>query len=144
MSADINLAAELCSGDAGAAVLRKRMRTLTACAELICSDLPQLGRSALALARRYWTSDDGVPRVLLEARVQCWEYLDVKNGDSTTIADREDHAMRALICCLYGETQEPGDCFDSVSFFFEMLNGLGDYSAQVRRIIAAGSPPPLT
>lgn len=52
-------------------------------------------------AERVWDSDNPEPAVLERLRVQVWRYLDTKNGNSTTIVDAEDKALRCLIGMLF-------------------------------------------
>ena len=60
------------------------------------------------------------PRQLEEYRVACWQFLDTKNGNSTTIADREDQAVRLVIGLLFEENRAE-DAYLAVKFMVERL-----------------------
>jgi hypothetical protein len=96
------------------------MNLLTQIAGLVIWDLPPIGRTALDAARRCWIDQVDDPRQLEEHRVACWQFLDTKNGNSTTIADREDQAVRLVIGLLFEESKE-GDAYLAVSFMVERL-----------------------
>jgi len=114
----------------------EQMHALLACLELIREELPAIGRSGLVVAQEYWTGNGRATSDLDDARVGCWQYLDAKNGDSTTIRDREDHAVRALICVLGNKPEQASDHFDTLVFFFEMLDALDECGSQVDQILS--------
>lgn len=95
----------------------RMMKALTLVVELVADDLPPLGLTALAAARRRWLGPETADTPLLEHRIACWKYLDAKHGNSTTIADREDHALRAVIAVLFEAAQ--GDLYEGASFTLE-------------------------
>ena len=74
-------------------------------------------RPALVDSASRWLVGNETPS-LEPARVACWQFLEGKNGNSTTINDREDVAVRALICVL---CDEPDDDLDMSIDFFESL-----------------------
>lgn len=98
---------------------RTVMRVMTRWIGLARADLPTVGLTALSVAEEHWVKD--IPSDLLESRVACWRYLDAKNGNSTTIGDREDHAMRALICVLFDDEEDLGDRMGFAQAMLEAL-----------------------
>jgi hypothetical protein len=84
------------------------------------------------------------------ARKACWQYLE-KNGSSTAVGDREDLALRALLCVL--EPHPRNDISDTAEWFSAMLQRLGadwgylrvmvstDGSSEVVRPAAEGAMP---
>ncbi len=106
------------------------------CLPLIEQFLPEVGRSALGTARAYWLEGTGTPEGLSEARIRCWKYLDEK-GRGSNIKDQEDAAMRAVICALYAEPESDDFWTDSVEWFANMLDRLGDYSSEVAKLMKA-------
>lgn len=53
-------------------------------------------------AARAWR-DQPSEDLLTALRVEIWGYLKAKNGDSTTIADADDRALRAVITALVSD-----------------------------------------
>lgn len=97
------------------------------CLLLVQHILPEVGRNALNVAKVFWLEGGGQAEALLAARVECWKYLDEKNG-STNIQDLEDKAMRALICVLYAEPEDDEFSVETVRWFFDLFNQIGNYS----------------
>ena len=62
--------------------------------------------------------------------MECWNYLDRKNQSSTLIGDREDQALRGLICCLYSEDQID-DVYMAAEMAHDMLRLLGVEEAAI-------------
>jgi hypothetical protein len=67
-----------------------------------------------------WDADSADAALLRSAKLECWAYLKAKHGNSTTIADKEDRAVRAMLCLL-----EPGGdavaASDTANWAAEML-----------------------
>lgn len=105
------------------------MKAIILLMEGVHDDLPPVGVAALAEARRAWFgSGDGASFV--DARVECWNYVQRKNESSTLIRDREDQALRGVICCLYAE-DEIGDVFMAAEVVHGMLRLLGVQEAAI-------------
>lgn len=62
---------------------------------------------------------------LEEARVECWKFLEAKHGNSTTVADREDMAVRALICVLWDEADEGEELEMGLDYFAQIADRFG-------------------
>jgi hypothetical protein len=92
------------------------LRFMCRCLPLTQEFLPETGRKALNLATAFWLRGQGQAESLLTARIDCWNYLDSKHR-STDILDREDAAMRAVMCVLYAEPE-------SDDFSAEAVRGL--------------------
>lgn len=105
------------------------MKAIILLMEGVQADLPAVGAAALAEARRVWFGS-GDPARLVDARVECWNYLQSKNESSTVIRDREDQALRGVICCLYPE-DEIGDVFMAAEVVHDMLRLLGVQEAAI-------------
>jgi len=84
--------------------------------------LPAVGSNALGIAIEYWRHASGSVEDLMTAKVECWAYLDSKHP-STVIADREDRALRALLCVLEPSGDE-GTAEQASEWFEGMLRGL--------------------
>lgn len=104
------------------------------CLLLVQKFLPETGRDALNLATIFWLEGKGRAEDLLAARIRCWNYLEAK-GRSTDIRDQEDAAMRAVICVLYAEPQADDFSAESVRWFADMFNRLGDHSREVAQLM---------
>lgn len=88
-------------------------------------DLPEQLAQAYESARRRWMDTD--LSVVLEGwRVSAWNYLDEKNGNSTTIDDAEDIAVRALICVLWDDAVGPDEYGMTVDFFAHLTSRYAD------------------
>ncbi|ATE72940.1 hypothetical protein [Lysobacter capsici] len=93
------------------------------CLATIRDLLPRLGRDALDLASSYWLEGKGEVAALDAANESCWNYL-VSKGRGIDVLDKEDAAMRALICVLgHGDSVE--DSVDSLEWFVNMFEWLG-------------------
>jgi hypothetical protein len=86
-------------------------------------NLPELLRARLELVNTAWGEGRVDPAFLRTVKIECWEFLDAKHGNSTAIVDREDRAVRAMLCLL-----EPnGDALaasDTASWVDEMLSAV--------------------
>lgn len=85
--------------------------------------LPRLGQDALDLAGSYWLEGKGEISALDAARESCWKYL-IAKGRGIDVLDKEDAAMRALICVL-GQGDSVEDSADSLEWFVNMFEWLG-------------------
>lgn len=56
---------------------RQSIGVMLVCLPEVERFLPDVGRDALAMARRFWTYGTVSPEALEEVRVQCWSFLDV-------------------------------------------------------------------
>ncbi|MGN7919883.1 hypothetical protein [Lysobacter sp. 22409] len=110
------------------------MRFMCRCLLLAQGLLPETGRNALNSATTFWLDGQGRAADLLTARIDCWNYLDSKHR-STDIKDREDAAMRAVICVLYAEPQSDDFSAETVRWFADMFDRLGDYSNETAQLM---------
>jgi hypothetical protein len=112
------------------------MRAIVGWADLAAVDLSEVGQQSLALARRHWHGDAADPEGLAQASAACWTYLESKNGNSTTIADREDQATRLLICCLHPDRDDwPVNADLWLGFALEMVAKLGIDQSEVEAVL---------
>jgi len=74
-------------------------------------------------AQRLWAPDNPQEADLERLRIQVWQYLNAKNGNSTTIEDAEDRVLRCLIGMLF-PFRTHGDVADTVEWSQQM--GLGE------------------
>jgi len=110
------------------------MRFMCRCLSLVQHVLPETGRKAFNFATSFWLEGDGAAVGLLAARIECWSYLDAK-GRSTDINDVEDAAMRALICVLYAEPESEDFSADTVRWFANMFDQLGQFSEEAAQLM---------
>lgn len=81
-------------------------------------DMPYPTASAFQVADDFWRLQVGNPEDLLTSRVDCWKYLDAKNGNSAIVSGRGDHLTRAVICLLYPESPyDANGLYDTVDWF---------------------------
>jgi hypothetical protein len=100
------------------------MVVMTVSVMAVAHALPDHLEPALLLACRRWCLLDPEAGPLEPSRIEGWEYLDSKYGNSTTIADPTDRAVRALICVLHDDQPSDDDLSDTLDFFIEMADGL--------------------
>lgn len=96
-----------------------------------------LGPVPESLARRaldLWQTPGGDAAVE-PVRVSLWEYLDEKNGNSTTIADPEDHAARTALCGMF-EEESRQDAHDGAEWADFMLADGWQPDGYVREILS--------
>lgn len=112
------------------------MRFMCRCLMLVQQFLPEVGRNALDVAKAFWLDGTGQAEALLAARIECWGYLDDR-GSSTDVRDQGDAAMRAVICVLY--TQPGSDDFsaETIRWFADMFDRLGNYSNETKQLMDA-------
>ncbi|GAB4062458.1 hypothetical protein GCM10028777_02250 [Angustibacter speluncae] len=98
--------------------------------------IPPPLRPALLRGCARWYADVEDADSLESDRVLCWHYLDAKNGNSTTINDATDVAVRVLIGVLWDECDEEDvDHFDmGFDFFAGLLARYRELDTQVRLI----------
>jgi hypothetical protein len=106
------------------------MRFMCDCLVVVQQHLPEVAKSALNLARKFWFNKEGVGDDLLAARIDCWRYLDEKKR-SIDIQDQEDFAMRAVICVLYDEPESEDFTAETVRWFSTLLNRLDPPSDKI-------------
>lgn len=110
------------------------MRFMCRCLSLVQHVVPETGRKAFNLAASFWLEDEGAAQGLLAARIECWSYLDAKCR-STDINDVQDAAMRALICVLYAEPESEDFSADTVRWFADMFDQLGQFSEEAAQLM---------
>lgn len=91
--------------------------------------VPYSLRAALVEACARWFAGVQPNGSLEEARVECWKFLEAKYGNSTTVEDREDLAIRALICILWDEANEGDDLETGLDFFAQIADRFGGLEA---------------
>ncbi|QTR52395.1 hypothetical protein [Thiothrix unzii] len=104
---------------------REFMRLLCHYLASVNTRLPAVGQESLEIAQSYWLQEGGTPERMDAARTQCWQYLDNK-GSSIAIGDEVDTAMRAVLCVLYPVPADETFSVETVRWFFQLLNRLGD------------------
>lgn len=110
------------------------MRFMCRCLLQVQQCIPEIGQHSLDLAQKFWLEGKGQAEDLIVARVNCWNYLDAK-GRSSNILDREDAAMRAVICVLYTEPDSDDFPADTVRWFLDMFDRLGDCSTNLEQFL---------
>ena len=76
-----------------------------------------------------WFAPSPVDRPLAGLAAECWSYLEAKNGNSTTVADREDVAVRTLLCVLWDEVPDAEELDSTLDYFVSLVDqfeGIGD------------------
>lgn len=101
------------------------MWVMTVAAMAMAQDIPLNLRPAMAAAVDRWYAKTADHQSLEPARVACWRFLDTKNGNSTTIDDPVDVAVRTLICVLWDEADEGSDLATGLDFFTGLANRRG-------------------
>lgn len=112
------------------------MRFICSCLEFVKGFFPPVAQGAFQTAKDYWFNKSGNVEALESMRVACWEYLEGKSSGAN-INDREDAAIRALICCLYAVPSSDDFSAEAVRWFIAMLNKVGDFSAEVTPLMEA-------
>lgn len=100
------------------------MQVMTVGVMAMAREVPASLRGALVDAGTRWLTDRSSPS-LEAARVAAWQFLDAKNGSSVPVADREDMAVRALICVLWDEPDPGGDLEMSLDFYAGIAQRFG-------------------
>lgn len=93
------------------------MQTMTRRVIAIAKDLPDELLDGVAAAERQWLSNEASVPHVEDLRVAAWRFLEAKNGNSVTIDDNSDIAVRALICVLWDEADEDGAMEEGLEFF---------------------------
>ena len=101
------------------------MWLMSVAAMAMAADIPATLRPAMAAAVSRWYANAVDQPSLEPARVACWRFLDAKNGNSTTIDDRIDVAVRTLICVLWDAANEGSDLVMGLDFFAGLANRHG-------------------
>lgn len=117
-------------GDAHAELMRFMCR----CMAQVKMNLPAEGRSALDLAKLFWFEGSTRSQALVDARIECWNYLDTKAGGAG-VGDQEEAAMRAVICVLYPEPESDDFSAETARWFADMLDRLGDFSHETASLM---------
>jgi hypothetical protein len=82
----------------------------------------ELRQALVAASARWYTRDCDPPR-LEEWRVASWRFLQAKHGNSTTVIDLSDVAVRALICVLWDDEPSGEDADMSLDYLGSLLDG---------------------
>ncbi len=97
------------------------MQTMTFGVLALMAQLPIELRPAAFAAGTRWLTLEGEHIRLANFRVQAWQFLDRKNGDSTSIHDHVDVAVRALLCTLWDEETE-SSVDEMLEYYSELLS----------------------
>jgi hypothetical protein len=62
--------------------------------------LPPELHSRLIEVNAAWEEGNADKELLMSVKLECWAYLQAKSGNSTTVADKEDRAIRAMLCLV--------------------------------------------
>ena len=81
----------------------------------------ELRRTVVAAATRWYLGVSG-GEALEPMRVACWQYLERRHGNSTTVTDLTDLSVRGLICVLYDD--EP--TLEDIEMTFDYFGALID------------------
>jgi hypothetical protein len=91
--------------------------------------IPEPLRPGLVEASARWFAGlEGIGS-LQPARVACWKYLEAKNGNSTSVTDKTDVAVRGLICVLWDHADEGDDLEAGLEFFAQLVDPYGGLEA---------------
>jgi hypothetical protein len=101
------------------------MFTMTVGVMAMAMSIPESLRPAVVEAASRWFAGRGEAGSLEPARVACWRFLEAKNGDSTTVADRTHIAVRSLICLLCDQPDEGADLETGWEFFAQLAQRFG-------------------
>lgn len=112
------------------------MQTMTLGVMAMAEDLPANLKEQLVAAERRWLAPVDPLPVLTAGRVAAWQFLGAKNADSTTIEDRVDIAVRALICVLWDEADEGSEMEDGLEFFAQLAERYGG----LEQVLGLGMP----
>lgn len=90
------------------------------------SALPRALRASLISACSRWFGEPtGAHPPLRQLAADCWAYLETKHGNSSSIVDREDIAIRTLLCVLDDEPPAAADLDMTIDFLVSMLDRFG-------------------
>lgn len=84
------------------------------------ASLPSDALETLRTLRCEWNTGQPDPSVLVEANIRIWRQLKAKHGNSTTIVDAADRALRALLCLAYPRNDDFRS--DTIGWAAEMLS----------------------
>ena len=84
----------------------------------------ELRRAVVAASTRWFLGVSG-GEALEPMRAECWHYLDRRHGNSTTVADLTDLAVRGLICVLYNDEPELEDIEMTFDYFGALMDRFG-------------------
>jgi len=93
------------------------------CLEAARQWMPEFAGAYLDSASAFWLDGVADVQVLRTGRESCWEYLTAK-GSGVDVRDKEDAAIRALICVLRSG-YEVEDSVESFLWFADMFDRLG-------------------
>lgn len=113
------------------------VRAYRAVATLICLLLGSAMRTrapavvqGLRAANRYWIDEAGSVEDVIAAQARVWEHLRAIGAFSRITGDPEVVQARALLCALYHACDEGEYPWDALYFFVDLIDRLGDYSAE--------------
>jgi len=89
----------------------------------MASALPPGLRGALVTASSRWFAEPSpVGHPLAGLAAECWSYLEAKNGNSITVTDREDIAVRTLLCVLWDEAPDAEELNSTLDYFVSLVD----------------------
>lgn len=109
------------------------LRAVTSFAALaMCSFLPESLRPGLLAAAATAFGSPTDQASLEPIRVATWQFLDERNGNSTTIADATDRAGRLLISIAWDQDIPDRDIADTYDFVLKLINDQPGLSSVLR------------
>jgi hypothetical protein len=93
-----------------------------------CGELPPNLLGRLNEVRSEWDSGNATEDLRSAVKRECWSFLEGKHGNSSSIVDREDRTIRAMLCLL----ESPGDreaAYDLAGWVEDMLGQYCDTDA---------------
>jgi hypothetical protein len=82
--------------------------------------LPEPLQARLEQVNMTWSTGVVDPDFLRSVKLESWEFLEAKHGNSSSVVDREDRAVRAMLCLLE-PAGDAGAASDTSSWVDEML-----------------------
>ncbi|SEU13861.1 hypothetical protein [Pseudomonas graminis] len=109
---------------------RNMMRFLCNCFELIAGKVEQhpVVTAGFSIANNYWNMGVGDADAVVEARIDCWNFLESEEKGSH-VNQRSNATIRALLCIMYPEQVGDDDfVMELFDWFFEMADVVGDFN----------------
>jgi hypothetical protein len=83
--------------------------------------LPRDLQARLIQVNASWNAGSADDELLRSVKLECWAYLKAKHGNSTTVADQEDRAIRAMLALVEPAGDAEAAC-DMADWVAEMLS----------------------
>ncbi len=82
----------------------------------------ELRRALFGAVERWYLRSQDAPK-LEPWRVRCWQFLEARHGNSSTVADRVDVAVRGLISVLCDDEMSADEVDDTLGYLGSVLDG---------------------